>query len=98
MLYTTTGLYCPGCGALRAMHFLTHGEFLTALHYNPLLVLLLPFVAYIFGTRALDWLANRPVAPFMLKPKALVLFAILLAIFTILRNIRIAPFTYLAPP
>jgi len=98
VLYTTTGIYCPGCGALRAMHYLTHGQLLTALRYNPVLVLSLPFVAYMSGTRAWDWLAKRPVAPFVLKPKTLVILGVLLTIFTILRNIRVAPFTYLAPP
>lgn len=39
-----TGLYCPGCGSLRAVHALAHGDLLTAWDRNPLAVLLLPFV------------------------------------------------------
>ncbi len=33
-----TGLDCPGCGSLRAMHQLLHGHFLSALHFNALAV------------------------------------------------------------
>jgi hypothetical protein len=38
-----TGLYCPGCGGLRAVHALAHGDLITALHRNALAVLLIPF-------------------------------------------------------
>jgi len=31
-----TGLYCPGCGSLRAMHALLHGELARAWAMNPL--------------------------------------------------------------
>lgn len=33
-----TGWYCPGCGALRAMHALGHGDVMTALARNPFAV------------------------------------------------------------
>lgn len=33
-----TGLYCPGCGSLRAMHDLAHGDLGGALSRNPLAV------------------------------------------------------------
>ena len=37
-----TGLYCPGCGSLRAVHRLLHGRFAEAFTLNPLLVLSIP--------------------------------------------------------
>ncbi len=40
-----THLSCPGCGALRAGHQLLHGNFLSAFHFNPLLLIALPFLA-----------------------------------------------------
>jgi len=33
-----TGWYCPGCGALRAIHALGHGDVMTALARNPFAV------------------------------------------------------------
>lgn len=40
-----TGYWCPGCGALRAVHALAVGDPTTALDRNPLLVVLLPLLA-----------------------------------------------------
>ena len=34
-----TGTYCPGCGSLRAIHALAHGDPATAMARNPLAVL-----------------------------------------------------------
>src|SRR5665811_2423624 len=39
-----TGLYCPGCGALRAVHALAHGDLVTALARNPFAVVALGYV------------------------------------------------------
>jgi hypothetical protein len=46
-----TGLQCPGCGSLRAMHQLLHGHVAAALHFNALLVVSLPALAW--------WAARR---------------------------------------
>ncbi|HZV34883.1 MAG TPA: DUF2752 domain-containing protein [Verrucomicrobiae bacterium] len=97
MLYVTTGLYCPGCGALRASHQLLHGNVLAALHDNLLLVASVPCGAYYFLRRAVCWLNGRPAPPFVLQPKWIMALTIIVVCFTILRNIPIAPFTLLAP-
>ncbi|WP_029287467.1 DUF2752 domain-containing protein [Cellulomonas sp. HZM] len=39
-----TGMYCPGCGSLRALHDLAHLDLGGAWGMNPLLVVALPFV------------------------------------------------------
>lgn len=40
-----TGLNCPGCGTLRAVHALLHGRFLQAAGYNCFVVCSLPCMA-----------------------------------------------------
>lgn len=44
-MLATTGLYCPGCGSLRAVHDLLHGDLAGALARNPLAVLAVPYLA-----------------------------------------------------
>ena len=41
-----TGLDCPGCGGLRAMHQLLHGHIVEALRLNALTVLSMPFLVW----------------------------------------------------
>src|SRR5258705_5137281 len=43
---TLTGFTCPGCGSTRGLHRLLHGDIVAALKFNPLMVLLLPFLHY----------------------------------------------------
>ena len=97
-LYVTTGLYCPGCGSLRALHQLAHGHLLAAMRCNVLLIASLPFAA-IYAWRWVRCRASGRTLPrFFLSARAVMLLSVVLVIFTILRNIRCAPFTYLAPP
>ena len=37
-----TGLDCPGCGSIRSMQCLLHGEFVAAFRFNPLLYVIVP--------------------------------------------------------
>jgi hypothetical protein len=51
-----TGLDCPGCGSLRALHSLTHGDVRGALDHNVLLVAVLPLLA----AAAFRWVRREP--------------------------------------
>lgn len=46
----TTGFVCPGCGTLRAVHALTHGDPMTAWQRNPLLVISIPILVFVWLT------------------------------------------------
>lgn len=92
-----TGYHCPGCGALRALHQLLHGNLAAALGYNAYSMLALPVLAYSFaasGLRSLGWLAPRPI--FLSSFWIWALLAAVLS-FWLLRNLPLAPFTLLAP-
>jgi hypothetical protein len=62
-----TGLYCPGCGMLRATHDLLHGDLAGALQRNPLSPLVLTglvavFVLWVVARwtgRAVSWTPAR---------------------------------------
>jgi hypothetical protein len=83
----TTGLYCPGCGALRATHDLLHGDVSGALARNPLAVLAVPYLVLAFVTFVLRS-TGRP-APRSTSLPAWVIWALLAVVlaFTVLRNL-----------
>jgi hypothetical protein len=92
-----TGLHCPGCGTLRALRQLVTGHPGAALGLNPLTVLLLPVVAYAWVAWA-GRSTGRPLLPRLQLPARAVwgLLAVV-AVFWLLRNLPLAPFTALAP-
>lgn len=92
-----SGLYCPGCGSLRACHQLLHGNLRGAFGLNPLLVVTLPFMAYSFISKASAIMGGRPLpVPFIRPVWIWLLFWIIMA-FWVLRNLPYYPFSLLAP-
>lgn len=95
IFHSLTGLYCPGCGATRALHALVHFDLLRALSMNALLIVGAP-IGGLLALRALHklpawtdaWL--RPIA----NPW---LWAGLVTLFGVLRNLPWLPFSWLAP-
>src|SRR6266550_1487519 len=53
LFYKTTGLLCPGCGTLRAVHQLLHGHIAAAFRLNALFVLSIPVLGWWLVSRAL---------------------------------------------
>ena len=48
IFHVMTGLNCPGCGMQRFLHAFMHGNFLEAIHYNYMLIVLIPYM-FFFG-------------------------------------------------
>jgi hypothetical protein len=90
------GVYCPGCGGLRAVNDLTHGELGAAASSNLLLVVLLPLLVFLLGRWALDRWTGRVRQPDPRRVQVFVVAAGVAAlVFTVLRNL--APGSWLAP-
>lgn len=94
--HSWTGLHCPGCGSLRAMHHLTHGRLLAAADSNLLLVAGIAAL----GVRTLwRWVRGRPLGVRWAEVPSrwFGLMAASLIVFGILRNLPVFPFSWLAP-
>ena len=92
-----TGYHCPGCGTLRAIHQLLHGDILSAMGYNPLTLLSLPFIAYSFAAEALRAFRVKAPRPVFVPPR--LIWALLFGVvsFWVLRNVPADPLSVLAP-
>ena len=84
LFFAVTGLACPGCGGLRAMHQLLHGHFAAAFEFNPLMIILLPGLC--FGATVFLRNVSRGRTT-VIKPTWLWLFGLLGVVFGILRNL-----------
>ncbi len=89
-----TGWDCPGCGSLRALHDLTHGDLRDGLDHNVLLVLAVPFLIWSWFSWAKRSWGNPGQARGGKPAPAGVIYALLgvVVAFWILRNIAGVPF------
>jgi hypothetical protein len=91
-----TGWHCPGCGARRAIMLMARGEWWQALRMNALLLLgALVGLILLLRQVLLEWRKGGAVLPW--RRRHTVLLVSLFLGFGILRNIPVAPFTWLAP-
>lgn len=94
-LYAMTGVYCPGCGGLRAVNDLTNGHLGAAASSNLLLVLLAPVAVVLLGRWAYASWRGEEIQVVPPVPRWLSTVLIVLAVvFVIARNL---PGSWLAP-
>jgi hypothetical protein len=95
--HTGTGFLCPGCGSMRATHYLVTGHPLTSLRYNPLVLSVLPLLVF----SAIRWFCpvfmGRDI-PFPRQTGVYWAVLIVFLVFFIVRNIPLELFDVLRPP
>ena len=95
-IYMATGIFCPGCGITRMFVELISGNFLAAISYNALGILLLPLVAFFTVRWSTEYVKKGSIGRISQFEKIVIFFVIaLIVVFTVLRNID--AFSYLAP-
>lgn len=95
--HALTGFYCPGCGSLRAIHQLLHGNLGTAWAMNPLTVILMPFLFYGLASEGLRVVRGRGLPQIFLPAIWIQALCAVIILFGIVRNVPIHPFNLLAP-
>ncbi|MGC3953507.1 MAG: DUF2752 domain-containing protein [Propionicimonas sp.] len=87
VIHQLTGIYCPGCGGLRAVFDLTRGELLSALRNNALLVLIPVWLALGFLASS-HRLLGRPflAGHHRLLTRLAIASIAVVTVFTIVRN------------
>ena len=98
VVHSFTGLYCPGCGASRALASLLRLEFYQAFRWNPLLVVLFPFALFYLGWGSLSFVrcGRNTLDDYLPRWLLWVLVAVVLLYFP-LRNLPWWPFVLLRP-
>ncbi|HZE34001.1 MAG TPA: DUF2752 domain-containing protein [Actinoallomurus sp.] len=85
--YAVTGYYCPGCGSLRMIHALAHGHVAEAFGRNPLAFVTLPILGYLWARWTVAARRGRPLQAKILQPWAIIVFAVVIVVFWVLRNL-----------
>jgi hypothetical protein len=95
--HALTGLYCPGCGGLRMVHDLLHGDPVRALHDNALAVPAVGFAAFAWLSWAIGCWRGRPPSRLARQPWFSPAILAVMVAWTVVRNLPFAPFTAMRP-
>ena len=90
----TTGFDCPGCGGTRAFWYALHGDLPAAARHHLVFVFALPFLVYIYLAWAGEQVFRRRLPQLRVTPTMLGVFLAAWMVFTVLRNLPWAPFTW----
>lgn len=98
-IHFTTGFYCPSCGNTRALHALVHLDFAGVVNNNLLFLPLFVMLFWLLSGEYLKLLLGRRVlwTPNCIPIPMIILFAVVVVAFTVLRNLPYAPCNFLAP-
>lgn len=91
--YFLTKTYCPGCGSLRGLNGMIHGNLLSMFKHNILAGFSLPFLLYSYISIAIKGMKGYQLPNLGFTKAEIYFLLILLIIYAILRNF----FTILAP-
>jgi hypothetical protein len=93
-----TGLWCPGCGLTRGTYQLLHGHIGAALGYNLFTpVALAAIVIAWWSWVRLSWVGSAIHLPSSFVRAVTIALPTLLILYSVLRNVPVAPLRALAP-
>ncbi len=92
-----TGLYCPGCGSMRATHYLLQGDWAASFRHHPLLIPVLVALLYLYVKRLWEVCSRKMILLRGELPFFVALLAVIV-LFFVLRNIPLDSLDWTRPP
>jgi hypothetical protein len=86
------GINCPGCGSMRMVYSLLHGDLGAAAHYNVVALVTLPLLVLAFVTWTVGRWRGRPVRSWQHWRWAPTVALVVLGTWFVIRNIPAEPF------
>ncbi|GLW67215.1 membrane protein [Actinomadura rubrobrunea] len=87
-----TGYQCPGCGSLRTIHALAHGQLGQAFGLNVFVVAMLPVLAFFWLRWTIARAADRPTRTKPGDPRLIWALFALIMVFWLVRNLPFGAF------
>jgi hypothetical protein len=95
--YFLTGMYCPGCGSTRAIHYCLNGNISESVRHHPLLLPFFVVIIFLYIKRGYELFSGKIISfRFELLMSKIILFIFI--IFFVVRNIPIDYWAWLRPP
>lgn len=89
------GVDCPGCGTLRMIYSLLHGDVLAAIRFNAFALVALGFLAVAYGTWTYARVSGRQIGGWQHYRWAPQITLAVVAVWFVVRILPFAPFTAL---
>jgi len=86
------GIDCPGCGSLRMIYSLMHGEFGAAVHYNAVALVTLPLLILALATWTAGRWLGRPVRSWQHWRWTPAVTLVVFIVWFVIRNLPFEPF------
>jgi hypothetical protein len=87
------GIDCPGCGSMRMLYSLMHGDLPAALRFNALGLVAVVLLVWAYGTWTYGRLTGRRIGSWQGQRWSAVVTLSLVVAWFVVRNIPFAPFT-----
>jgi hypothetical protein len=89
------GIDCPGCGSLRMIYCLLHGDVLGAARFNAVGLVSVLFLLWAFGAWTYGRIVDRRIVSWQHQRWAAMVALVLVLAWFVVRNLPMAPFTSL---
>jgi hypothetical protein len=87
------GIDCPGCGSLRMLYSLLHGDVFAAARYNFVGLIAVCFLLWAFGAWTYGRLVGRRITSWQHHRWSAAVALVVVSVWFVIRNVPIAPFT-----